>query len=85
MNFLLCDPGWYVHKSDAQNKWDDNTQHTHRYCTYHNTGTVLENLELYHRQYCTALNVCVCVLMPFILGVRLFLTYQPGSHRRKVT
>ena len=27
--FLLCDPGWYVHKSDIQNKWDDNTlKHT---------------------------------------------------------
>ena len=26
--FLLCDPGWYVHKPDVQNKWDDNT-HTH--------------------------------------------------------
>ena len=22
--FLLCDPGWYVHKPGAQNKWDDN-------------------------------------------------------------
>ena len=20
--FLLCDPGWYVHKPDVQNKWD---------------------------------------------------------------
>ena len=28
MSFLLCDPGWYVHKPDVQNKWDDNT-HTH--------------------------------------------------------
>ena len=26
--FLLCDPGWCVHKSDVQNKWDGNT-HTH--------------------------------------------------------
>ena len=25
MTFLLCDPGWCVHKSDVQNKWDDNT------------------------------------------------------------
>ena len=23
--FLLCDPGWYVHKPDVHNKWDDNT------------------------------------------------------------
>ena len=23
--FLLCDPGWYVHKPDMQNKRDDNT------------------------------------------------------------
>ena len=28
VTFLLCDPGWYVHKPDVQNKWDDNT-HTH--------------------------------------------------------
>ena len=28
VTFLPCDPGWYVHKSDIQNKWDDNT-HTH--------------------------------------------------------
>ena len=27
--------------------------------------------------------VCVCVFFPFILEVRW--TYQPGSHRRKVT
>ena len=25
VTFLLCDPGWCVHKSDVQNKWDDNT------------------------------------------------------------
>ena len=27
----LCDPGWYIHKPDVQNKWDDrtHTQHTH--------------------------------------------------------
>ena len=23
---ILCDPGWYVHKPDVQNKWDDNTR-----------------------------------------------------------
>ena len=23
--FLLCDPGWYVHKPDVQNRWNDNT------------------------------------------------------------
>ena len=28
MTFLPCDPGWYVHKPDVQNKWDDNT-HKH--------------------------------------------------------
>ena len=27
VTFLLCDPGWCVHKSDIQNKWDDNAQH----------------------------------------------------------
>ena len=25
---ILCDPGWYVHKPDVQNKWDDNTHNT---------------------------------------------------------
>ena len=25
MTFLLCDPGWCVHKRDVQDKWDDNT------------------------------------------------------------
>ena len=25
MTFLLCDPGWCVHKFDVQNEWDDNT------------------------------------------------------------
>ena len=25
VTFLLCDPGWCVHKSDSQNKWDDDT------------------------------------------------------------
>ena len=25
MTFLLSDPGWYVHKPDVQNKWEDNT------------------------------------------------------------
>ena len=28
VTFLVCDPGWYAHKSDVQNKWDDST-HTH--------------------------------------------------------
>ena len=26
VTFLLCDPGWYVHNPDVQNKWDDNTR-----------------------------------------------------------
>ena len=26
---ILCDPGWYVHKPDVQNKWEDNT-HTRK-------------------------------------------------------
>ena len=25
VTFLLCDPGWYVHRPDVQNKWDDKT------------------------------------------------------------
>ena len=29
VTFLLCDPGWYVHKPDVQNKWEKNTTHTH--------------------------------------------------------
>ena len=26
VTFLLYDPGWCVHKSDVQNKWDDETR-----------------------------------------------------------
>ena len=36
-----------------------------------------------NNMYCTLL-YCVCVVIPFIMDVRLW-TYQPGSHRRKVT
>ena len=25
--FFLCNPGWYVHQPDVQNKWDDNTHY----------------------------------------------------------
>ena len=38
MTFLLCDPGWCVHKFYVQNKWDDNT-HTH---THAGTGAGVE-------------------------------------------
>ena len=34
MIFLLCDPGWCVHKSGVQNKWDNNT-HTHTHTHTH--------------------------------------------------
>ena len=36
MTFLLCDPGWYVHKPDVQNKWEDKTRQdkTHYYIPY---------------------------------------------------
>ena len=30
MTFLQCDPGWYVHKTDVQNKSDYNAK-THRF------------------------------------------------------
>ena len=26
VTFLLYDPGWYVHKPDVQNKWENNTR-----------------------------------------------------------
>ena len=29
--FLLCDPGWCVHKSDVQNRWDYYKAITHTY------------------------------------------------------
>ena len=28
VTFPLCDLSWCIHKSDVQNKWDDNTTHT---------------------------------------------------------
>ena len=30
----MCDPGWYVHEPDVQNKWDDNAL-THIYSYTH--------------------------------------------------
>ena len=42
VTFLLCDPGWYVHKSDVQNKWDANTDtHTHTHVFVISTGVSL--------------------------------------------
>ena len=32
MTFLLCDPGWYVHKPHVQNKWGEHI-HTHTVIT----------------------------------------------------
>ena len=36
VTFLLCDPGWYVHKQpDVQNKWVENAhKHTHTHAAY---------------------------------------------------
>ena len=35
---ILCDPGWYVHKPDVQNKWEENTHtHTHTHCSAYDT------------------------------------------------
>ena len=53
--FLLCDPGWYVHKPDVQNKWDDNT-HTHTYqwnsIEHLPSFSIGQHLEpMTHRQY----------------------------------
>ena len=33
MTFLLCDPGWCVHKSDVQNKWDAKHNQEHCFCS----------------------------------------------------
>ena len=73
VTFLLCDPGWCVHKSDVQNICDDNTTHTWyiinmTLCCCWFTQSVYE--------YCP----CVCVLLS-----HLFWRFQPGSHRRKAT
>ena len=46
--FLLCDPSWYVHKSDdVQNKWDDNTQQTLRDLI---PGVLLNSMSNYMQQ-----------------------------------
>ena len=42
MTFLLCDPGWCVHKSDVQNKRDDNTRHMESTCTFPLSGWCLK-------------------------------------------
>ena len=33
MTFLLCDPGWCVHKSHVQHKWDDNAHAWRSLCS----------------------------------------------------
>ena len=38
VTFLLCDPGWCVHNSDVQNKWDGMTAHTHTHGDGDGTG-----------------------------------------------
>ena len=39
----------------------------------------------YNCVYPVPVCVCVCVFFPFILDIQVRWTYQPGSHRRKVT
>ena len=49
---LLCDPGWYVHKPDVENKWDGNTElsmyrRNNSYRTiYHNSFYMLHDLNV---------------------------------------
>ena len=36
VTFLLCDPDWFVHKPDVQNKWEENTRTHTEHIIYNN-------------------------------------------------
>ena len=47
MTLLLCDSGWYVHKSDVQNIWDDNTHTLASYSgTWRRTWLVVQGMTI---------------------------------------
>ena len=74
VTFLLCDPGWCVHKSDVQNICDDNTTHT-----WYIINTRYDSLLLLiHTFRVRVLSLCVCFVIPFILDVPAGVTQEEG-------
>ena len=61
---LLCDPGWYVHIPDVQNKWDGNTTHTHIVCCVPWCTVVHQSVLVYYYYCCFDLisgtSIAVC-------------------------
>ena len=80
MTFLLCDPGWYVHKPDVQNEINGIITHTNTTSTSYPHRL----LSMSFSQHMDNMSMCLCVFLPFILD-KVRWMYQPGSHRRKFT
>ena len=49
MAFLLCYPGWDVHKPDVQNKLDDNTELNDVFCL--NIGYMMSSAGYFHARF----------------------------------
>ena len=65
---------------DVQNEWEENTlTHTHRIIS-------LDIIYVEEKESIGGQILCVCVcFLPIHSGHQVRWTYQPGSHRRKVT
>ena len=65
VGFLLCDPGWYVHKPDVQNKRDDKTENTHTHT--HNTHIIgVSGVYLVRNYLSRAYNGRIVFVKPFL-------------------
>ena len=53
MTFLMCDPGWCIHKSGVQNKWDDNTH----ICKHTNSKLLVFPIEDINDRFCMRVSV----------------------------
>ena len=60
-----CDPGWCVHKSDFQNKWDDNatTQHMKSLSFLYHASICLQKLDNRMESCAFSVTTCVCIFI----------------------
>ena len=81
MTFLLCDPGWCIHKSDLQNKWDDSTLTQSTQSIGFNSTVALE-LQLQLRLYTVVLIVCITTSKTLLLQQQQY-TVQNRTQNRE--